>query len=344
MIIFLLCIVLLLLPEHSYAGYYTGVSFDTSSNMLLRPDGRSGTLTSVYGGMQQNISRGSFSYSFDSGILQHYEGLQYHRHNIDFGYPIVRSTRGMWSFALEGSLARYGDVTVLRGYEEFGAASTVKYYLAERLLLRWEGGVSDRSYRDFSTENYTEYESFIRLDRFFTIGLTLRGQIDWGMRQYTDFDDSPYSSLIGFRLRAAKSLGPTWGIWAETYTSNVSDIDAPSDTTSVYDRLFLDDPYKYSKSGFVINIKHLLGMKGFVQLRSSYLVREYDGSLNSAYWYLPPEGWDEQEASVYLTLSYLPSWLSGIVIPSLDLYYIDVHASEDFLSYRSGGVTVRFTH
>ncbi len=344
MIILSIIILLLLLPDTGNAEYFTGVTIDTSSNMLLRPDGQSGTLTSLYGGVRRNISRGQISYNADSGFLQHYEGIQYHRHNIDFGFPVILSPKGMWSIALEGSLARYGDVTVLRGYEQYGAASTAKYYLAPQLLLRWEGGISTRLYRDYTTENYTGYETIVRLDRFFAVGLTLRAQVDFGVRQYTDFSDTPSTSLAGFRFRAAKSLGTEWGVWAEAYTSEIMDSGAPSDTTSVYDRLFLDDPYKYSKSGFIINIKHILSSRGIVQLRSCMLLRRYDGSLNSAYWYLPPEGWEEREASIYLTISYVPSWLAGIMIPSLDLYYIDTNASEDFLSYRSGGVTFRFEH
>ena len=344
MIIILFITLLLLLPDTGQAEYFVGMSLDTSSNMLLRPDGQSGTMTSVYGGMRRNILRGLVSYNADSGFLQHYKGLQYHRHNVDIGYPLISSSKGIWSLAAEGIIARYGDVTILRGYEQYGAASNVKYYLTPQLLLRWEGGITKRSYRDYSTENYNEYETFIRLDRFFRVGLTLRAQVDFGLRRYTDFDDVPLTSLFKFRFRAAKSLGPKWGFWMEASTSDITNAEAPSDTTSVYDRLFLDDPYKYSKSGLVMNIKHLMSSGGMVQLRSSILVRRYDGTLNSAYWYLPPEGWDEREVSVYLTVSYVPSWLSGIVSPSVDLYYIDSTASEDYLSYRSGGVTLRIAH
>lgn len=337
-----LIICVLLHPHDGFAQFVSGLTVDTSSNMLLRPDGDSGVLTSLYGGYQTSLSSALLSYTADAGFIQHYEGIQYHRHNFDAGMPLISSQRGLWTVAVEGTLARYGDVTSLEGYGQYGVASTVKYYLTPHTLLRWEGGVSRREYREYERETYNEYDTFLRLDRFFSFGLTLRGQIDAGIRHFSAFDDAPTTAVAGIRLRAAKSLGEKWGIWAEAYGSDIISTDATSDTAAVYDRLFLDDPYKYSKTGVVLNIKHLISSRGMVQLRSSMLLRRYDGSLNTAFWYLPPDGWEEREASIYLTVSYRPAVVPQMVTPSIDLYYIAVDASEGYLSYRSYGTALSF--
>ena len=113
------------------------------------------------------------------------------------------------------------------------------------------------------------------------------------------------------------------------------------DSTELYDSIFLDDPYKYSKRGLVLNAKHADENGNTFELRSGIQKRHYDGSLGDAYWYLPETGWDESECSVNLSISYRPAWIPGLVTPSLDVYYRDVRASDDVLSYNAAGVTLR---
>ena len=342
MSIFLALILSFFQPDVACAEYFTGLMIDSSTNLLLRPDGRSGSLVSLYGGMRHTVFDASMTYNVDTGFIEHYEGLQYQRHDIEVYYQPLESARGFWGIALSGGITRFGEVTVLEGYEEYGALSTAKYYLTPLTLVRWEVHGMKRSYRDFPTEDFDELETFLRLDRFFPFGLTLRAQVDTGVRRYSSDEDAPSSTLFGLRFRAAKSLGPQWGIWAETFTTDISFSDTPADTTGLYDRIFLDDPYKYSKYGLILNTKYLPSERGSIQLRTGFIKRTYDDALSGSYWYLPSGGWEENEISAYLTLAYLPSWFEGIAIPSVEVYYIDVDASIAFLSYRSFGATVRF--
>ena len=319
------------------------MALDTSTNMLLRPDGQSGAMASFYGGFERGLFGSSLAYSASGGLIQHYPGVQYHRHALAFGIPLVQSPRGLWTVSVDGVLARYGEVTILRGYEQYGIASAAKYYVTPQTLIRWEAGGLKRSYRTYPSENYTDFQQYFRLDRFFSFGLTLRGQIDAGVRNDTAFSGDGTERMIGFRARAAKSLNERWGVWAETYLAKTSPSDAPADTTGLYDRVFLDDPYKYSKQGVTVNVKHLID-RGSVQLRSGLMRRQYDGALARTFWYLPPEGWSERESSLYLTIEYVPRWIGSGAVPALDLYYIAVHASESYLSYRSAGLTFRIDY
>jgi hypothetical protein len=335
-----LILAVLAFPVSVHAYYFAGLTFDTSSNMLLRPNGKSGTIISLDAGISRNITNIELIYTFTGGILQHYDGLQYNRHIFNSTIPIIQRNNKEWFCTFDGIIARYGDVTALNGYNNYSFSTSGKVYMTPSLLFRWEGRINHNEYSNYKTENYTGAQTYLRLDRFFESGKTLRAQYDFGIRNYNELEGYTPVILIGGKVRYAQSFGSSWGGWGEFAATKISESEAITDTTLLNDRLFLDDPYQYSKSGFAFNLKHLLRSKGSVQLRTNILTRTYDNSLQNAYWYLPDSGWEEHEISLYLTTEYTFSWFPTYFTPTIDIYYTDVHASYNVLSYRSFGMMV----
>ena len=162
--VWIIIVCCLLAPVRVPAACLAGLALDSSTNMLMRPDGQSGSFVSLYGGVSRNIGNISCSYGLDTGFIQHYDGLQYQRHTVDAVIPLTQSRDGFAAVAVEGTFARYGDVTILDGFDEYGIATTGKQYLNEATLFRWEGGLTRRRYPQFGTEDYLGAESFLRLE------------------------------------------------------------------------------------------------------------------------------------------------------------------------------------
>ena len=72
-----LLVILLTFTDYALSAVLFGLSFDTSSNMLMRPESQSGTITNFYS--KTNIFYGKFnlSYLLDAGIVEKYRGIQY---------------------------------------------------------------------------------------------------------------------------------------------------------------------------------------------------------------------------------------------------------------------------
>ncbi|MCE5252266.1 hypothetical protein LLG96_18855 [bacterium] len=347
--------VVILLAGLAFAGtsasaeYMAGLAVDSSSNMLLRINGVSGTITSMYGSAGLRSGRASCSYGFDGGVLEHYDGIQFHHHSAVASYTVISRNTLFFDTGVEYDLARYGDVTVLTGYEQYGFSARVKAYLTPSLLLRSESSVGGRSYRTFGSESYTDAVSYVRLDRFFNSGTTLRGQIDLGIRHYPDAPGTPDTSLLGSRLRVAQSLGERWGMFVETQAQAINSTQKEVRTNNSsntyipdYNRIFLDDIYKYSMYGFMFNTKYLINRSGNIQFESKAMKKTYDSSISSSYWYLPPEGWDEWEWSLNCVIAYRPGFFPAFVHPLCEVYHVEVDASLDSLSYDSTGISIRF--
>jgi len=330
-----------LLPGTVSAGYMAGIIVDTSTNMLMRPDGLSGTVKSMYADFA--FSRGGtvFSYNVDGGMLDRYDGLQFHHHDFGAAYTVLSKSRFSWDVGLSGELGRYGDVTVLNGYEQYAVSSLVKTYLTPVVLFRWHGEAGHRTYRNFDSENFTQGETILRLDRFFATGTTLRGQIDLGLRRYDGIADDSQTFLYGTRVRVAQSLGARWGVWLEARATDLNNNSSQS-VDRMYDRIFLDDRYKYSLYGAEFSSKYILRSSGSIQLAVHASERRYSDTQASSFWYLPPEGWTEREHGISLTLAKRFGFLPRYLHPSIELYYNNVDATVTELSYDSTGVTARF--
>jgi len=317
-----------------------GMAVNPSSNMLLRPDGDSGMITTLYGKAGFSLGGTSFSFESSGGMIERYHGLQFQSHTVGTRYMIRETESFAWNVELEGTLARYGSVTSLDGYGQYYVTSNVKQYIGESLLFRWNGKFGRRSYKTYDRESWYGASTILRLDRFFARGMTLRGQIDAGYRRYDKQSVKPETYIVGFSGRAAHSLRPGWGVMVEGFTRMVES-SSSQDSSRVFNRLFLDDVYKYSSTGFMAGTTHLIRRVNNVQLRVYYSKRTYSDTQTSYFTYLPSEGWDEYEASVFLTFNYRPSFVPGYIHPSLVVYHTDVDASENKFSYDSSGITFR---
>ena len=345
----------------SSAEYMAGIEVDSSSNILMRTGGPSGTMLSVYGTAALKSGKAQVSYDVDGGVIDRYDGVQYHYHAFNASFALLARKTALLEALAEYDIVRYGEISILTGYNQYGGGARFKSYLTRSTLLRSEVKAENRSYRTFVSENFTGTEGFLRMDRFFDSGTTLRGQIDAGIRRYSDEPLLRKTSLFGFRVRVAQALGMNWGIWFEIRSStcnheNDSDtirtdtpqIYAPPDSTDLgaaaaeIDRIFLDDRYKYSSYAFQFQTKYMIGGSGQIRFDTSITEKKYKGSLTSTYWYLPPEGWDEVELNLMLTLSYRASFIPEKVHPAIDIYHVNVDATESYLSYESTGVTLRF--
>ena len=121
------------------------------------------------------------------------------------------------------------------------------------------------------------------------------------------------------------------------------DVNASSfqDSSRVFNRVFLDDKYKYSSVGIVASTTHQISRINSIQFKAFYSRRTYSNSQTSYFWYLPPEGWDEHETTVFLTVKYRPGFLPEIAHPVIEVYHIKVEATEDKFSYNSSGLAIK---
>lgn len=325
----------------SSAGYLFGLAFDSSTNMFMRPDGPSGTITSLYSSIAHSSGGANLSYSVDGGMVESYEGIQYHRHTFNLSYRLAGQKNLLWETAVEGTIARFGEVSFLDGYEKYGLSTRIKSYVTPTTLFRCEGRVRRNTFPHFETENNNQADIFLRLDRFFETGTTLRGQIDAGVRRYTELSSSGTTTLYGARIRIAQSLGGRWGISIEGF-DRIVNMPSLNETAQVLDRMFLDDAYKNSSYGLTLQTKYLFETPGSIQARSYLSKRTYGSVQTASYWYLPPEGWDETERGVLVTVAYRPGFLPESVHPRCDVFWIDVDASVSDLSYESTGISLRF--
>lgn len=329
-----------LLSGNAFAGFTGGLSVNSSSNMLLRPDGESGTMVSMFAGAEKELGKASVSYDAGFGMLQHYDGIQFHHHTVETSYMIREKNEFAWNVAADGSIARFGDVTSLDGYYQYGGSSNMRLYLTETLLFRWKGDVSRRVYRIYDRESYIEASTVYRFDKFFSSGITLRGQVDAGWRQYDRQSKKPETALVGFNARTARSVKPWWGIMAEGFVRTLS-ASSKQDSSQVFNRIFLDDVYKYSSTGVMAGSTWLIKGSNSLQLRVYYSKREYSDTQTAYFGYLPSDGWSEYERSAYLTLAIRSRHLSYRIHPVIELYYTDVNASVDKFSYSGNGVSMR---
>ena len=283
-----------------------GLGTDSSSNMLMRPDGLSGTISSVYGNTILSTAKSRLNYGFDTGILSHYNGVQYHYHNLDISRILISKKRLIVSAALDYGLSRYGDVTLLTGFNQYGFLTRIKTYITPSFLFRSEIKLRRRTYRSADFENNTQAETFLRLDKFFNTGTTLRGQIDAGTRTYDDQPHTPHIETLGFKTRIAQSVGTRCGLWVEGHIRSL--YSSAGDTTAVsseYDRIFLDDIYKYSSTGLIFHTTYLLGGKGNIQFETNITKKKYGDSITNSYGYLPPGRLERMgmECSFYYSIS-----------------------------------------
>jgi hypothetical protein len=317
-----------------------GITLDSSSNMLLRPNGESGTMTMLYGDIGYAAGPVDMYYDLHAGLIERYTGIQYHRHDVTVSWlPVLRHDFSV-GLAAEGSLSRFGDVTLVEGYEQYGLRANMKRYLMPALLLRAETTLKRRSYRSWDMENYSQADGFVRLDRFFRTGTTVRGQAGYGSRTY-DSGGLPGIDRMQAELLAAQSIGRLWGLsldigWAKT------DTPSSGESAVVFDRLFLDDEYKYSSTDYTLSIKHLFASGGTIRLRTMFQRRDYDSEISSVFYYLPESGWTEDELGFYLTFETHPEFFPAFMHPSIELYRVVVDASVSGLSYDATGFVLRF--
>ena len=181
----LLLTVLIPAVQVAHGAVYAGLETNSSNNILLRPGAISGTMASMQVGMSRSVGNVALSYNGTGGVLERYEGLQYHLHRFSASY--VHPPVGKWNLTADvtARLARYGDVSLFDRMNEYTIRGQAKRYLSPTLLFRWEGAAGSRSYTPFETESATNFETMFRLDRFFGTGTTLRGQVDFGARRST---------------------------------------------------------------------------------------------------------------------------------------------------------------
>ncbi len=334
-----LCLIGCLMCSQAMAAFNirSGCSVNASSNMLLRPDGESGAMTSLF--LETDYyHKDSFSlgYSVSGAFLGHYSGIQYHRHTLTAAKSLKKSEKFLWNVSASARLSRFGEVTSLVGYHQETVSTSLKYYLTESLLFRSRLSVNQRLYKTYGRENYRETSGIFRIDRFFCTGTALRAQFDAGYRCYYKQASTPSSALAGISCRVAQSISPGWGIFLEPSLRKVHISGAKGG--KVFNRIFLDDMYKYSSRGVTLGSTWIVKRLGTVQFSADFLKREYGGRQMSYFDYLPQDGWDEDEYR--LLLSFSPHWkvIPAAIEPSLDIYYSDIDASFDAFSYDSTGM------
>ena len=336
-----LLFMLIIYAGEATAEYMFGMILDSSSNILQRPDGVSGKSTSLYSNVAFSPGKANLLYSFDGGILDRYDGVQFQHHSMDVSYNFISKKNITLYTVFNVENARYGDVTVLNGYKQYGISVLGKLYLTPSTLLRWKGDIQRRSYKDFDMESYSQADTYLRLDRFFSTGTTLRGQVDAGIRRYYKRQLTPLTPLLGFRARIAKSLGARWGVWGEAHMSRLNS-SSLQDRSQLFDEVFIDDKYKYSSTGLVFNTKYLLRNSGSIQFKTAVLKRNYGSFKANTSWYLPQTGWKELEWRVFFLIARRPDFFPERIHPTFEIYYINVDASESDFTYNSTGISIRF--
>ena len=330
--------------SNAYAEYTAGLTVDSSSNMLMQPEGESGTSIRFDGSIGHSIMEKIYiSYNSELAFLENYNGLQYQNHQLSADYTIFSGESLSWNTAVSGNFTRFGDVTVLDGYNHYGVVSAIKYYIQPTVLLRWGINLENKDYLKYDAENYHGAETYLRLDKFFKTRTTLRLQFDSGARSYFKVENTPVSRIFDTKILIAQSFTDIIGSNIEFSRSTLSTGFSSSDSSRVYNSVFLDDKYKYSRKGISLSITRLISGKGSMKIVGTYNERTYHKGALTVFEYLPQNGWSEVEKSVSFILSYNTELIPDYIHPSCRLYYTDVNASESFLSYDSAGVMVNFS-
>jgi len=343
--LFPLLAILLFCSGQADADYGLGFTVDTSSNMLLRPDGLSGTIASMYGGAGFDRGPMRLVYNTEAGAVERYEGIQYHSHALEFS---ATRSFGAGDRPFEATLrsrvalTRLGEVSFLGGYDDYRFFGAIKAQAGESSLFRGEAGVVHRGFTDMSIETYDQIEGFIQFDRFLETGTTLRGRIDGGVRRYGEIGGEPVTSLLDVRVRIAQSLGAKTGIWMEFHNRFVNNESSPDSSARSERRLF-EDAYKSSAFGGTFHVTRLTKNRGSIQLNVSIERKRFGRNLAGSYNLLPLDGWDETEGDYSLSYSPHPDFLPQSFHPLIRIYHMRADTSISGFSYRSTGISVDFS-
>ncbi len=330
--------------SNAYAEYKAGVTVDTSSNMLIQPEGKSGTFVQLDGSFGRSVLEKVYvSYDTKYAFLQHYNGLQFQNHELSADYSLISGEIFTWSTTASGTFARFGNVTVLDGYNSYGFISTMKYYFRPTMPFRWAISLDNKDFLKYDADNYNEVETYLRLDKYFKTRTTLRLQLDSGARIYSNVKNDPISKIFDVGILIAQSFTNITGGNIEFHISSLSTEFSSSDSSRIYNRIFLDDRYKYSRKGISLFMTRVIPGKGSMKVGGTFTDRKYNKSALTVFDYLPQKGWTEKEKGVSLTLLYNIGFIPDFIHPSYRLYYIDADASESFLSYNAAGISVNFS-
>jgi len=322
-----------------------GLLLDTSSNMLQRPDGESGTFAMLYASYDRQVTRRVFvMYGVQGDFLEYYAGVQHHSHEFTALYDAVTGNNLNVNATVSAELSRYGDVTRLAGYNTFSADVYAKYYITPALLMRASTIVGLKRFLDYESENCANIDGFLRFDRFFRTRTTVRLQLEGGVRRYDELENTPSATLVGGRLRLAQSMTNRCGMWIEAHGNDLSPPSAGASDMTLYDRIFLDDIYKYSNRGVILSLKYLFPGKGSLQFKGSFARHDYPGDEMAAFNFLPGGGWREDEQKYSISMTYHPGVIPESLRPTYELYFIDVDASEQSLSYDGVGMTLSLAY
>ncbi len=343
--LFPLLAILLSYSVNACADYGLGFTVDTSSNMLLRPDGPSGTIASVFGGAGFDRGPMRLVYNTEAGAVERYEGVQYHSHAMELSAagqagsddrPVEATLKA------RAALTRLGDVSFLGGYNDYRLSGALKAYVGESSLFRCEAGAVHRGFTDMTVETYDQAEAFVQFDRFFETGTTLRGRLDGGVRRYGEIGGKPITSLFDIRARIAQSLGSKTGIWMEVHSRFVHNGSSPDSSTRSERRLF-EDAYKSSAFGGTVHITRMMKNRGSVQVNLSIERKRFGRNLADSYALLPLEGWNETEGDYSVSFSPRPGFLPHSLHPLVKVYHMWADTSISGFSYRSTGMSVEFS-
>ncbi len=343
--LFPLLAILFLSPVLAHADYGLGFTVDTSSNMLLRPDGLSGTIASLYGGAGFDRGPMRLEYNTEAGAVERYEGIQYHSHAMEFSLSRRDGADDRpveTTFRTRATLIRLGDVSFLGGYNDYRMSGALKAHVGESSIFRCETGIIHRGFTDMTIETYDQAEGFVQFDRFCETGTTLRMRFDGGVRRYGEIDGKPVTSLLDIRARVAQSLGSKTGIWLEIHNRFVHNGSSPDSSVRSERRLF-EDAYKSSAFGGTVHVTRLLKNRGSIQLNLSIERKKFGRNLADSYDLLPREGWNETEGEYSLSYSPRPDFLPQVLHPLVKVYHMRADTSISGFSYRSTGMSVDFS-
>ena len=90
----------------------------------------------------------------------------------------------------------------------------------------------------------------------------LEFQLDAGVRRYSDIEGTPGSARYGFSSRIAQSFSDYTGISFDAHASSLSSSSKGNEGTYIFNRIFLDDRYKYSSKGISTQLKYIFPGKG----------------------------------------------------------------------------------
>ena len=95
------------LPGKVSGDYLVGMAINPSSNMLLRPDGKSGTIAYLYGKADFSAGESDFSYEINSGMIERYKGLQFQRHSLNISHLLLSKKIFTCNTVLDGIFSKY---------------------------------------------------------------------------------------------------------------------------------------------------------------------------------------------------------------------------------------------